>query len=205
MKIQDLKEIHLDGIREAANIGGGHAATALGQMLDRDVEVKVPEIEILSIEETPGLLELDDGIVVAALTKFFGDATGRNMLVIGDDNAKSLVSLLTNKDLSESDEIDEIGISSLKEIANILCSSYLSAISEFLGLMLLPSVPSIVRDDFRAVLSSAYLEFSGKEEFVFCVKSIFIFKEPKRKLEAYLLLIPDTDSLDNILKSMNLL
>lgn len=205
MKIQDLKDLQLDGIKEAANIGGGHAATALSQMLNKEVEVKVPEIEIFPIEKTSEILNLEGSVAVAALTKFFGDATGRNLVVLDDKDAKLLVGILLDKEISDYSEIDEMGVSSLKEVANILCSSYLSAISEFLGLMLLPSVPAIVWDDIRAIISSAYLEFTAGEEFVFCVKSIFHFKNTDSRLEAYLLLIPDSESLSNILKAMNLL
>ncbi len=205
MKIQDLKELQLDGIKEAANIGGGHAATALSQMLDKEVDVKVPEVEIFPIEKTPELLKMENNIVVAALTRFFGDATGRNLMIMKDLDAKDLVNILLDREIREDTEIDEMGFSSLKEVANILCSSYLSAISEFLGLLLLPSVPAIVRDDSRAIILSTYLEFSRKEKLAFCVKSIFHFKNLERELQAYLLLIPDTESLDNILKAMGLL
>ncbi len=205
MKIQDLKELQLDGLKESANIGGGHAATALSQMLGKKVGVEVPKIEILPIEKTSELLGKDVGVILAALTKFFGDVTGRTLIVMGDDDAKTLVKILLNKEMTEDIEIDDMGISSLKEVANILCSSYLNATSEFLGLMLLPSVPFIIRDDFRAIISSVYLEFTEDEEYVFCVKTIFHFSDPKKELEAYLLLIPDTGGLINILKAMDLL
>ncbi|MCK4321409.1 chemotaxis protein CheC [candidate division WOR-3 bacterium] len=205
MRIQDLKELQLDGIKESANIGSGHAATALSQMLGKKVSVEVPKIEIIPIEKTPELLGRDAGIIVASLTKFFGDVTGRTLIVMSDDNAKTLVKILLNKEMSRDVVIDDMGISSLKEVANILCSSYLNAISEFLGLLLLPSVPVIIRDDFGAIISSVYLEFSGDEEFVFCVKTIFHFKDPEKELEAYLLLIPDTGGLTIILKAMDLL
>jgi chemotaxis protein CheC len=205
MRIQDLKELQLDGIKESANIGGGHAATALSQMLGKEVNVEVPKIEILPIEKTPKLLGKDVGIIVASLTKFFGDVTGRTLIVMNDEHAKKLVKILLNKDMSRDIDFDDMAISSLKEVTNILCSSYLNAISEFIGLMLLPSVPAIVRDDFAAVISSFYIEFGGDEEFVFCVKTIFHFKDPEEELEAYLLLIPDTGGLKIILKAMGLL
>ena len=123
MRIQDLKELQLDGIKESANIGSGHAATALSQMLGKKVSVEVPKIEIIPIEKTPELLGRDAGIIVASLTKFFGDVTGRTLIVMSDDNAKTLVKILLNKEMSRDVVIDDMGISSLKEVANILCIS----------------------------------------------------------------------------------
>ncbi len=70
---------------------------------------------------------------------------------------------------------------------------------------MLPSVPQIVIDDFRAIISSVYLEFTGDEEFVLCVETIFHFKDPDKELKTYLLLIPDTGGLTSILKAMDLL
>ena len=101
------------------------------------------------------------------------------------DDAKALVRILLNNEITEDEEIDDMGISSLKEVTNIVCCSYLSAISEFLGLILLPSVPQIVIDDFRAIISSVYLEFTGDEEFVLCVETIFHFKDPDKELKTY--------------------
>jgi len=66
-------------------------------------------------------------------------------------------------------------------------------------------VPQIVIDDFRAIISSVYLEFTGGEEFVLCVETIFHFKDPDKELKAYLLLIPNIGGLTSILKAMDLL
>ncbi|MCK4420813.1 chemotaxis protein CheC [candidate division WOR-3 bacterium] len=205
MKIRDLEEIQLDGIKEAANIGGGHAATALTQMLGREVGVEVPKITVVPIENTPLLLGEKVNITVAALTKFFGDVTGRNLLVMRDEDAKIMVNILLGRETTEDVVFEEMEASTLKEVANIITSSYISAISEFLGLMLLPTVPVIVRDDFRAIISSVYLEFSEDEEYVFCVETHFKFNEPKSELEAFLLLIPDAEGLSTMLKALKLL
>lgn len=177
----------------------------MSQMLGKEIGVEVPKIEILPIEKTPELLGKEAGIILGALTKFFGDVTGRTLIIMNLDDAKALVRILLNNEITEDEEIDDMGISSLKEVTNIVCCSYLSAISEFLGLILLPSVPQIVIDDFRAIISSVYLEFTGDEEFVLCVETIFHFKEPDKELKTYLLLIPDTGGLTSILKAMDLL
>ena len=45
-----FNEMELDALKELGNIGAGHAATSLSQLLDRTIEISVPKIsEILTI------------------------------------------------------------------------------------------------------------------------------------------------------------
>ena len=44
--LRDLEPLHFDALREVANIGAGHAATALSQMIDRTIMISVPEVSV---------------------------------------------------------------------------------------------------------------------------------------------------------------
>jgi len=206
MRIKELNKLHLDGIKEAANIGSGHAATALSQMMGKSIMVRVPEVKVMKLEEVPYIFGEKTPIVAAVLTNFFGDITGRNLLVFPEDKARLLVDILLAKNPGETVGFGEMEISSLKEIANIVSSSYLSALSEFLQIMVLPSVPSFTLDDLSAVLTSVYLQFTDDDrEYAFCVETSFYFTEEAVKLEGYLLMIPDKAGLERMLKSLGLL
>ena len=206
MRIKELNKLHLDGIKEAANIGSGHAATALSQMMGKSIMVRVPEVKVMKLEEVPYIFGEKTPIVAAVLTNFFGDITGRNLLVFPEDKARLLVDILLAKNPGETVGFGEMEISSLKEIANIVSSSYLSALSEFLQIMVLPSVPSFTLDDLSAVLTSVYLQFTDDDrEYAFCVETSFYFTEEAVKLEGYLLMIPDKTGLERMLKSLGLL
>ena len=206
MRIKELNKLHLDGIKEAANIGSGHAATALSQMMGKSIMVSVPEVKVMKLEEVPYIFGEKTPIVAAVLTNFFGDITGRNLLVFPEDKARLLVDILLAKNPGETVGFGEMEISSLKEIANIVSSSYLSALSEFLQIMVLPSVPSFTLDDLSAVLTSVYLQFNDDDrEYAFCVETSFYFTEEAVKLEGYLLMIPDKTGLERMLKSLGLL
>ena len=41
--VRELGSLQLDGLREVANIGAGHAATALSQLTNRRIMVGVPQ------------------------------------------------------------------------------------------------------------------------------------------------------------------
>jgi chemotaxis protein CheC len=94
--------------------------------------------------------------------------------------------------------------SGLKETGNILASAYLNALSDFMGMMLVPSVPSLVIDLSRAVLTSAQLNFGHDREYAFCVETSFRIEETSEPLGGHFLLLPDMASLRAIFDAIRL-
>src|SRR2546422_6140342 len=76
--VGDLKALQLDGLKEVANMGAGHAATALSQLTNRRIMISVPEINIARLEEVPELLGNASDVVAAVLMHMLGDLTGRD-------------------------------------------------------------------------------------------------------------------------------
>ena len=75
--VRDLKELQLDALKEVANIGAGHAATALSQLTSRTIMINVPEVNVRPLEEVPDLLGRADEVIAAVLMHMMGDLTGR--------------------------------------------------------------------------------------------------------------------------------
>src|SRR4249919_2354917 len=92
-----LKELQLDALREVANIGAGHAATALSQMIGQTIMISVPTINVSRLEEIPPQLSAPDEPVAAVLMHMLGDLTGRTLLVFPRRTAHYLASLLIRK------------------------------------------------------------------------------------------------------------
>jgi chemotaxis protein CheC len=88
--------------------------------------------------------------------------------------------------------------SSVKEAANILGGAYMNALADFMGMMLLPSVPSLVVDLAGAVLTTAYLNFGQERDYVLCVQTDFVFQKVGYTLSGQFLLLPDSASLKAI-------
>jgi chemotaxis protein CheC len=94
--------------------------------------------------------------------------------------------------------------SALKEAGNILASAYLNALSDFMGMMLVPSVPSLVIDLSGAVLTSAHLNFGHDRDFAFCVETSFRVEGASESLGGHFLLLPDMASLRSIFDAIRL-
>jgi chemotaxis protein CheC len=200
--IRALKALQLDALREVANIGAGHAATALSQMIGGTIMISVPTIQITRLEEIPPQVAEPDEPVAAVLMHMLGDLTGRTMLVFPRGAALRIAELMMHKPQHSSSEFGEMEQSAIKEAGNILSSAYMNALSEFMHLMLLPSPPSLAIDMSTAVLTTAYLQFGTEKDFVFCVESEFMMTDLSEKLRGFFLLLPDPASLQAILRAV---
>ena len=163
--IRSLKALQLDALREVANIGAGHAATALSQMTDRTIMITVPEVNVRALEEVPELLGDAGAVIAAVLMHMMGDLTGRTLIILPDASARHLCDILLRRAPGTTAAFGEMEQSGLKEVGNILVSAYLTALSDFMGMMLVPSVPSLVVDQAGAILATTYLNFGHDRDF----------------------------------------
>ena len=198
--IRNLKALQLDALREVANIGAGHAATALSQMTGQTIMISVPQINIAPLEDIPNQIGSEEEPVVAVLMKILGDLTGLALLVFPQPTALRVAGLMMKKEHVTT--LDEIEQSALREAGNILSAAYLNALSEFMGMILLPSPPSLAIDLSDAVLSSTFLEIAQGADYVFCVETEFHLKELNESLRGFFLLLPDLGSLTAILRAI---
>jgi chemotaxis protein CheC len=90
------------------------------------------------------------------------------------------------------------------ETGNILCSAYLNALSDFMAMMLVPSVPALVVDQAGAVLTTAYLNFGHARDYVICVETAFRFEGTAESLSGQFILMPDAGSLSAIFDAIHL-
>lgn len=202
--VRDLKALQLDALREVANIGGGHAATALSQMTHRRIMISVPKIFIARLDEVPAQLGDPQTVVVAVLMHMMGDLTGRTLLVLPEPNARVLCDLLLSRPIGATQALGELEQSGLKEAGNILGGAYLNALSDFMGMMLMPSVPALAVDTAAAVLTTTYINFGHERDYVFCIETQFQIDEEGRRLPGYFLLLPDLASLRAILDAIRM-
>src|SRR3989442_3074435 len=106
--VRDLKELQIDALREVANIGAGHAATALSQLTNRKIMISVPQINIVRLEEVPDLLGNPQDVVAAVLMHMLGDLTGRTLLLFPESVARRGWGLLLGPPVWASARFDAI-------------------------------------------------------------------------------------------------
>ena len=200
--IRQLTDLQLDALREVANIGAGHAATALSQMIGGRIMISVPRVSVTPLEEVPRQLADPEEPIAAVLMHMLGDLTGRTLLIFPRMTAKRLAELMLRRPINVEADLNELEQSAVKECGNILSAAYMNALSEFMGMMLLPSPPSLAVDMSSAVITTAYLQFTTEPNYVVCVESEFLMDESAERLRGLFLLLPDPASLQAILRAV---
>ncbi|MEX0893337.1 MAG: chemotaxis protein CheC [Gemmatimonadota bacterium] len=204
MDVRGLTEIQYSALREIANIGAGHAATALSDMTTRAITVSVPEVKVVALEDVSSAMGDPQEPVSAVVMKVLGDVTGRTLQLFPAGTAAVLVEIMGGrKGLEFPRDLGPAEQSILEEVGNIIVGAYLNALSEFMGMLLIMSVPSFAMDMVGAVLSTSYVNFGADQDFVF-VMNTDLMLDGKTEMGAHFLLIPDDASLEAMLRALRL-
>jgi chemotaxis protein CheC len=198
--LRSLTSRQLDALREVANIGAGHAATALSQMTGQQIMISVPQLAIASIDDIPNQIAEPEEPVAAVLMKMEGDLTGLTLLVFPQPIALRVAGLMMHRKVTTLGAIEE---SAIREAGNILSAAYMNALADFMHMTLLPSPPSLAVDMSDAVLTSTYVASAGGANQVMCVESEFLLLEEAERLRGFFLLLPDPPSLRRILQAIH--
>jgi chemotaxis protein CheC len=149
--VSTYTDLQLDALRELANIGSGNAATALSGMLGRPVDISVPNPVVLPIPDAVDAIGPADEERIAVALPIIGDMEAVVLLLFDSESAAKLSRLLGV------DPEDEMAISALSEIGNILGASYVGAIGQMTGMELEPTPPQPARDMLGSIMSTVLL------------------------------------------------
>lgn len=195
-----LNSFHLDVLREIGNIGAGNAATALAKILDKRVDMKVPQVRVMDFSEISDMLGGAETQVVGILLGVEGDISGNMMFILDLQSAQLLVNFLMGRPSKTDLDYDEITLSALKEIGNILAGSYLSALSNLTNLTIKSTVPGLAIDMAGAILSVPAIEFGKTSDFALYIENEFT--DGLNSVIGNLFLIPDNDSCTRLLLAL---
>lgn len=157
---EELNDNQIDLLREIGNIGAGNAATALATILDEKVDMSVPKVKITGFDEA--VLELGgaETMTIGVLVSFCGEANGMIMFLLNLEDAKRIMDILLGED-EDDGELNEMKLSAIKEIGNILSASYINSIAALTGLTINVSVPYVCIDMVGAIMSVPIIEFGA--------------------------------------------
>lgn len=193
-----------DVFREIANIGAGHAATALAALLERPMVQSIPDVMLLPLSDIPRQLGGAEKIVVSGLLDISGDVSGFFMVVLEFEQANKIISMMMGKPVRSKPgavrKFNAVEKSVIAETVNILGGSYLTAISEMTNLNASLSTPSLCIDMVGAILNIIIAE-AGKTGDIAVLFQSELYNETERII-GDIFLIPDKASCDKILESL---
>ncbi|OIU72205.1 chemotaxis protein CheC [Rossellomorea aquimaris] len=203
--VRTVNSIHLDLLKEIGNIGAGHAATALSVLLDKQIDMKVPSVKIVSFDEMMDMAGGADNVVVSIFLRIEGDAPGSMFFILSLEQAEAFIqSMLRDDHFSFEDRNpSELGLSAMQELGNILSGSYLSSLADFTQLNLQPSVPSLTVDMAGAVIGFGLIEISQVSDYAIVIDTaIKEMAAGSESVNGHFFLLPDPDSLHVIFQSL---
>lgn len=186
----------LDVLKEIGTIGSATAATALADMIAVKVEISVPEVSLIPIENIARLFEDVDKLFFVLDMEIKGDIGGRIFLLLSPEDARFLAGILLGKNKDEIDFKDDLFKSALKEVCNILGGAYVSALADMTSLTILTSIPSLAMDMIGAILDFIFIQIAQDSE-----EALFIKTDMQVRglsMEGLFLLFPDAPSLKKI-------
>lgn len=201
----NMDNMQFDVLKEIGNIGAGNAATALSKLINTKIDMRVPKVNLLGFSELAEVVGKEEEVMAGILLMLEGDIDGMMMFILDIPSARSLVNSVMKKEDGDNEpndiNFDEMELSALREIGNIITGSYLSALSDLTRLTIVSTVPSLQIDVAEALLSIPAIEFSRIGDKVLLIQTQF---DDQSDISGYFVLIPELESYDKILSSLGL-
>jgi chemotaxis protein CheC len=187
-----LTDIERDALGEVSNIAMARAANSLRQLVDHEVLLSVPAIEILSQEAATQIVaKPNNPNLVAVRQDFRGAFSGRALLIFPEANSLELVRAVVGRQLPLEDIVD-LEDEALAETGNIILNSWVATIANLLKRGLKMSLPVVVRGDSRRMFES------GETQTNLILFLHIKFEISKKEIRGYVALLMDIPSIDEL-------
>ncbi|QGG49340.1 chemotaxis protein CheC [Heliorestis convoluta] len=202
MDFLTLNPMQIDALKEVGNVGAGNAATALSQMVQRTIDMKVPALKVVPFQQVADHMGGDETIVVGVYLRVDGVAPANILFALTEDSARRMVDLLLGLPPGTTATLGEMESSALQEVGNILAGTYLNALSMFTNITFESSVPALAVDMAAAIISVVLTTIAEVGDHAMLLETEFHGLDIEVRGTLYL--IPEEGSLERILSSLGL-
>ncbi|MFH1092900.1 MAG: chemotaxis protein CheC [Candidatus Omnitrophota bacterium] len=196
----ELTDVQLDALREMGNIGAGNAATALSQLISETIEISVPSVKVVPLDNVSYVLGGPERLVYVVYLEVLREMNGTMLTIFSPESAAFLTKRLLGEDTV--DMQTEIAQSALKEVGSILCGSYISALTQVVAMHAVASVPAMANDMLGAMLNFILVEIGQVADEIFLINvELFV---ANTRLECSQLYLPKPDTLEAVLAALGM-
>ena len=195
-----LTSMEIDTLREIGSIGTGNAATALSQMLGKEVRITLPEVRIMGYNEAIEWIGGPEAVTAGVLVKMSGDVGGIMLSVQKLELINFILETMLDQGIQGYEELQELQQSALIEVGNIMISAFVTALSGLAGININLTVPAFAVDMQGAILTVPMAEYGGMSDYLMTIGGNFVCNG--QEIPSHLLLSPDLRSLDFLLRKL---
>lgn len=189
-----LDELERDALTELVNIGVSRAAASLRKMVNRQVILSVPAVEIVTRRSAASLIgQRERETLIAVQQLFEGPFSGRALLIFPESNGLSLVRAIVGDEMDEADVV-EMEDEALAETGNVILNGCLGSMANLLQHTLKMSIPSVRRGDSNLLFETS----GGVSENNFVLFLYINFSVHERNIRGYVAMIMDLPSLEKL-------
>ena len=203
MKIKnydELNSLEIDTLREIGSIGTGNAATALSQLLQREVRITMPEVRIMGYNEAIDWIGGAEEITAGVLVRLGGEINGIMLSVQQLDFVNLVLEGMLGRGVQDYMGLHEMECSALIEVGNIMISTFINALCGLAGIGINLTVPAFTVDMQGAIMAVPMAEFGGQSDYIMTIGGNFVCDN--KQVPCRLLLSPDVHSLNFLLRKL---
>jgi chemotaxis protein CheC len=185
-----LTDLERDALGELSNIAMARAANSLRQMVQSEVLLSVPAVEIITNQAASAFVARPDNPqLVGVRQDFAGAFYGRALLIFPEINSLELVRAVVDRELALDDIVD-LEDEALAETGNVILNSWVAILANLLKSALKMSLPVVVRGDSKHMFETAHSRL---------VLFLHIkFEIRHKEIGGYVALLMDIPSLDEL-------
>ena len=195
-----LSSLEIDTLREIGSIGTGNAATALSQMLNREVRITLPEVRIMEYNEAIEWIGGPEAVTAGVQVKMGGQLSGIMLSVQNLEFVNLVMNSMFNEHVDSFENLGELGQSGMVEIGNIMISTFINALAGLAGIQVELTVPAFAVDMQGAILAVPMAEYGGMSDYLMTIGGNFVCDD--KQVPCRLLLSPDLRSLNFLLRKL---
>ena len=199
----ELNGLELDTLREIGSIGTGNAANALSSMLGCKVTIEMPEVKIMGYNEAIDWIGGPETVTAGGLARLEGEINGIILSIQHMEFINLVLQHMMGNGVEDYQQLDELGISALLEVGNIMISAFANAMAGLTDMKIRLTVPAFAVDMQGAIIAVPMAEFGGQSDYIMTIGANFICNG--RKVPCRILLSPDVRSLNFLLKKLGVL
>ncbi|MCK8826060.1 chemotaxis protein CheC [Fuchsiella alkaliacetigena] len=140
-----------DALKEFINIAIGDAASLLSEMVNKKVQLSIPEVKLIDLEENCGLdkqllPQALQGHVVSSSIRFGTQFNGQAQLVFPADKSKLLVAMCLGEediDSVSADELTDADFDVIREIGNVILNAVVGGLGNLLEVKIEYDLPEV--------------------------------------------------------------
>lgn len=148
----DLDEELRDILSELGNIGTGNAVTSLADMMGNTFEIKAPKLRFVKYQDIFRSMGIRDELQAGVLVDVLGELRGMFLFLMDESFTRVVLEQMLEETAEDLTELSEMQVSLLRELGNIMCGSYLRALTGLTGLETDVAVPDLCIDMAGAIM-----------------------------------------------------